>query len=83
MALDPEDQRWHAPTKYSTLHLNGHNICSQPNNWSLSEKLESLQQCAALVIIGAIRCSENKKLYHGLGLNLEKIEYRWENFVIK
>ena len=49
-------------------HLDyGHIVYDQPNNSSLSEKLESLQHNAALVITGAIKGSSKEKLNQVLG----------------
>ena len=45
-------------------HLDyGDIVYDQPNNSSLSEKIESLQYNAALAITGAIKGSSKEKLY--------------------
>ena len=49
-------------------HLDyGHIVYDQPNNSSLSEKIESLQYNAALAITSAIKRSSKEKLYQELG----------------
>ena len=58
-------------------HLDyGDVVYDQPNNASVSEKLESLQYNAALAITGAIRGSSKEKLYQELGLESLK-DRRW------
>ena len=49
-------------------------IYDQPNNSSLSDKIENVQYNAVLAIIGAIRGTSKEKLYQDLGLNLLGIE---------
>ena len=50
-------------------HLNyGNVIYDQPNNSTLSDKIESVQYNKALAITGAIRGTSREKLYHELGL---------------
>ena len=49
-------------------HLDyGDIVYDQPNNSSLSEKIESLQYNVALAITGAIKGSSKEKLYQELG----------------
>ena len=43
-------------------------ICDQPQNNSFSEKLESIQNKAALAITGAIQDTSHDKIYRELGL---------------
>ena len=58
-------------------HLDcGDIVYDQPNNSSLSEKIESLQYNAALAITGAIKDSSKEKLYQELGLESLK-DRRW------
>ena len=58
-------------------HLDyGDVVYDQPNNQSLSDKIESVQYNAALAITGAIRGSSKIKLYEELGLEFLK-ERRW------
>ena len=58
-------------------HLDyGDIVYDQPNNSSLSEKIESLQYNAALAITGAIKGSSKEKLYQELGLESLK-DRRW------
>ena len=58
-------------------HLDyGNMVYDQPNNSSLSEKIESLQYNAALAITGAIKGSSKEKLYHELGFESLK-DRRW------
>ena len=49
-------------------------IYDQPNNSSLSDKIENVQYNAVLAITGAIRGTSKEKLYQDLGLNLLGIE---------
>ena len=49
-------------------------IYDQPNNSSLSDKIENVQYNAVLEITGAIRGTSKEKLYQDLGLNLLGIE---------
>ena len=50
-------------------HLDyGDVIYDQPNNTSLSDKIESVQYNAVLAITGAIRGTSKEKLYQELGL---------------
>ena len=51
-------------------------VYDQPNNSSLSEKIESLQYNAALAITGAIKGSSQEKLYQELGFESLK-DRRW------
>ena len=51
-------------------------IYDQPNNQTLSDKIESVQYNAALAITGAIRGSSKVKLYQELGLEFLK-DRRW------
>ena len=51
-------------------------VYDQPNNSSLSEKIESLQYNAALAITGAIKGSSKEKLYQELGFESLK-DRRW------
>ena len=51
-------------------------VYDQPNNSSLSEKIEFLQYNAALAITGAIKGSSKEKLYQGLGFESLK-DRRW------
>ena len=58
-------------------HLDyGDIVYDQPNNSSLSEKIESLQYNAALAITGAIKGSSKEKLYQELGFESLK-DRRW------
>ena len=58
-------------------HLDcGDIVYDQPNNSSLSEKIESLQYNAALGITGAIKGSSKEKLYQELGFESLK-DRRW------
>ena len=58
-------------------HLDyGDIVDDQPNNSSLSEKIESLQYNAALAITGAIKGSSKGKLYQELGFESLK-DRRW------
>ena len=57
-------------------------VYDQPNNSSLSEKIESLQYNAALAITGAIKGSSKEKLYQELGFESLK-DRRWmRNFAV-
>ena len=51
-------------------------IYDQPNNQTLSDKIESVQYNAALAITGVIRGTSKVKLYQELGLEFLK-ERRW------
>ena len=51
-------------------------IYDQPNNASLSDKIESVQYNAALAITGAIKGTSKEKLYQELGLESLK-DRRW------
>ena len=54
---------------FARLHLDyGDVIYDQPNNSSLSDKIESLQYNAVLAITDAIRGTSKEKLYQELGL---------------
>ena len=54
-------------------HLDyGDIIYDQPNNQSLSDKIESVQYNAALAITGVIRGTSKVKLYQELGLEFLK-----------
>ena len=61
-------------------HLDyGFVIYDQPNNYRLSEKIESVQYNAAIAITGASRGTSKEKMYQAcisleLGLNLKKTE---------
>ena len=58
-------------------HLDyGDTVYDQPNNSSLSEKIECLQYNAALAITGAIKGSFKEKLYQELGFESLK-DRRW------
>ena len=58
-------------------HLDyGDIVYDQPNNSSLSEKIESLQYNTALAITGAIKGSSKEKLYQELGFGSLK-DRRW------
>ena len=58
-------------------HLDcGDIVYDQPNNSSLSEKIESLQYNAALAMTGAIKGSSKEKLYQELGFESLK-DRRW------
>ena len=58
-------------------HLDyGDIIYDQPNNQTLSDKIESVQYNAALAITGVIRGASKVKLYQELGLEFLK-ERRW------
>ena len=58
-------------------HLDyGNVIYDQPNNSCLSDRIESAQYNAALVITGAIRGTSKEKLYQELRLESLK-EWRW------
>ena len=58
-------------------HLDyGDIVYDQPNNSSLSEKIESLQYNAALAITGAIKGSSKEKLDQELGFESLK-DRRW------
>ena len=58
-------------------HLDyGDTVYDQPNNSSLSEKIESLQYNAALAITGTINGSFKEKLYQELGFESLK-DRRW------
>ena len=54
----------------------GNIIYDQPNNASLSEKVESVQYYAALAITGAIKGTSKEKLYQELRLESSKYR-RW------
>ena len=54
-------------------HLDyGDKVYNQPNNSSLSEKIEYLRYNAALAITDAIKGSSKEKLYQQLGLEFLK-----------
>ena len=58
-------------------HLDyGDVIYDQPNNFRMSDKIESVQYNAALAITGAIRGTSKEKLYQELGLESLK-DRRW------
>ena len=65
-------------TVYKTIihtHLDyGDIIYDQPSNASSSDKIESIQYNAALVIIGSLKRTPRVKIYHELGL--EKLSPR-------
>ena len=57
-------------------YLDNHDVIyDQPNNSSLSDKIESVQYNAVLAITGGIRGTSKEKLYQGLGL--ESLRNRW------
>ena len=58
-------------------HLDyGDIVYDQPNNKSLSAKIESLRCNAALAITGAIKDSSKEKCIKSYVLNLQKIDDR-------